>query len=77
MKAYRVKGVFLMGKVWQPFSKEVIGNDENEAVERLLSTIGSRHGVKRRMIKIKEIKEIDKEEIQDDMVKYMIEKVEE
>ena len=45
MKVYRIEGRFLMGKIWQPFSKEVIGNDENEAKERLFSILGSRHRV--------------------------------
>ena len=63
-----------MGKIWQPFSKEVMGNDEEEAKERLLSILGSKHGVKRRMIKIEEIKELKKEEIKDPVIKYLVEK---
>jgi len=74
MKVYRVKGKFLMGKIWQPFSKEIIGNDENEARERLFSILGSRHRVKRRMIKIDSIREVNKEEIQDPVIKYMVER---
>jgi len=74
MKVYRISGKFLMGKIWQPFSKEVIGNDENEARERLFSILGSRHRVKRRMIKIDNIKEVSKDEIEDPVIKYMVEK---
>jgi len=74
MKVYRISGKFLMGKIWQPFSKEVIGNDENEARERLFSILGSRHRVKRRMIKIDNIQEISKDEIEDPVIKYMVEK---
>ncbi|KAA0005204.1 MAG: 50S ribosomal protein L18a [Thermoplasmata archaeon] len=74
MKVYRVEGKFLMGKIWQPFSKEIIGNDENEARERLFSILGSRHRVKRRMIKIDSIREVNKEEIQDPVIKYMVER---
>lgn len=74
MKVYLMKGIFLMGKIWQPFSKEVMGNDEEEAKERLLSILGSKHGVKRRMIKIEEIKELKKEEIKDPVIKYLVEK---
>jgi len=74
MKVYRIEGKFLMGKIWQPFSKEIIGNDENEAKERLFSILGSRHRVKRRMIKINNISEVNKEEIEDPVVKYMVEK---
>ena len=74
MKVYRIEGKFLMGKIWQPFSKEIIGNDENEARERLFSILGSRHRVKRRMIKIDSIREVNKEEIQDPVIKYMVER---
>ena len=63
-----------MGKIWQPFSKEVIGNDENGAREWIYSVLGSRHRVKRRMIKIEEMKEISKDEIEDPVIKYMVEK---
>jgi len=74
MKVYRIEGRFLMGKIWQPFSKEVIGNDENEAKERLFSILGSRHRVKRRMIKVEAIREVSKEEIEDPVIKYLVEK---
>jgi len=63
-----------MGKIWQPFSKEVIGNDENEAKERLFSILGSRHRVKRRMIKVEAIREVSKEEIEDPVIKYLVER---
>ncbi|MCD6481185.1 MAG: 50S ribosomal protein L18a [Thermoplasmata archaeon] len=74
MKAYRIKGSFLMKDVWQPFAKEVIGNNEEEAKERLLSIMGSRHKVKRRMIKIEEVKELQKDEIEDAVIKYILER---
>ncbi|MCD6572540.1 MAG: 50S ribosomal protein L18a [Thermoplasmata archaeon] len=74
MKVYRIEGRFLMGKIWQPFSKEVIGNDENEAKERLFSILGSRHRVKRRMIKVEAIREVRKEEIEDPVIKYLVER---
>ena len=63
-----------MGKIRQPFSKEVIGNDENEAKERLFSILGSRHRVKRRMIKVEAIREVSKEEIEDPVIKYLVER---
>lgn len=74
MKAYRVEGVFLMGDRWQPFSKEVIGKDEDEAREKIYSVLGSRHRVKRKMIKIKNVREISMEEIEDPVVKYLMER---
>jgi large subunit ribosomal protein LX len=74
MKAYRVKGEFLMKNVWQPFSKEVVGENEEVVREKILSIIGSRHKVKRRFIKIAEIKELQKDEIEDPVVKYILER---
>ncbi|RLF52800.1 MAG: 50S ribosomal protein L18a [Thermoplasmata archaeon] len=74
MKVYRVAGKFLMGEIWQTFRKEIIGNSEEEAKERIYSILGSRHKVKRRMIKIESIEEIQKNEISDPVIKYMVEK---
>jgi len=74
MKAYRVKGEFLMKNVWQPFSKEVVGKSKKEAREKILSIMGSRHKVKRRFIKIESIEEIQKDEIEDPVVKYILER---
>ncbi len=74
MKAYRVEGEFLMKDVWQPFRKEVVGNSREEAEEKILSIMGSRHKVKRRFIKIKEVKELKKDEVEDPVVKYILER---
>jgi len=74
MKAYRVKGEFLMKNVWQPFSKEVVGKSKKEAREKILSIMGGRHKVKRRFIKIESIEEIQKDEIEDPVVKYILER---
>lgn len=63
-----------MKDVWQPFRKEIIGENEEDAKERILSIIGSRHKVKRRMIKIDNIVELKEEEVQDPLVKYILEK---
>lgn len=74
MKAYEIKGKFLMKNVWQPFTKEIEGENEEEAKEKILSIIGSLHKVKRNKIKIEEIKELQKDEITDPVVKYKVEK---
>lgn len=65
-----------MGEIWQPFCKEIIGNDEDEAKEKIYSILGSRHKVKRKMIKIESIQEIQKNEITDPVIKYTVEKYE-
>lgn len=74
MKAYKIRGKFLMKNVWQPFTKEIEGESEEEAKEKILSIIGSLHKVKRNKIKIEEIEELQKDEITDPVVKYKVEK---
>jgi large subunit ribosomal protein LX len=75
MKVFRVKGKFRMKRKkgeWQPFTKEVIGEDEEKAKEKILSLFGSKHRVKRTNIKIRKITEISKDEIEDPYVEDLI-----
>lgn len=73
MKGYRIKGVFLMKNVWQPFTKEIAAESKEDAREQILSIMGSRHRVKRKMIKIEDITELKDDEIEDPVVKYRVE----
>ncbi|MEE9237571.1 MAG: 50S ribosomal protein L18Ae [Thermoplasmata archaeon] len=72
MKAFRVTGEFLMAQKRQKFTKEVAANDEGEAVERVLSLLGSKHRVKRRKIRIHNVSEVAPEDIIDPVVSYML-----
>jgi len=73
MKAFRVHGEYSpRGKRWFKFSKDVIAESEKDALERVYSVMGSKHGIKRRLIKIKAIKEIGVEESEDPVVKYYL-----
>ncbi|MFQ5910570.1 MAG: 50S ribosomal protein L18Ae [Thermoplasmata archaeon] len=72
MKPYKISGTFLMGQSWSPFRKEVAGEDENDAVERLLSDLGSKHRVKRRNIKISSVEGLKGEEVEDSLVGFRI-----
>jgi large subunit ribosomal protein LX len=77
MKAFRVKGKFIMGKSimsknWQRFTKEVASLNKEEAKERVYSDLGSKHRVKRRNIKVEEIGEIAEDEITNSRVKYSV-----
>lgn len=74
MKPYRISGTFLMGGSWSPFMMEVAGKDEDDAVERLLSDLGSKHRVKRRNIKVSSIEELKVEEVQDKLVGHLIQR---
>lgn len=77
MKAFRVKGKFIMGKSimsknWQRFTKEVASLNKEEAKERVYSDLGSKHRVKRRNIKVEEIEEIAEDEITNSRVKHLV-----
>ncbi len=47
-----------MGRLMQKFSKEVSANNEKNALEKVYADLGSKHKVKRRFIKIEEVKEL-------------------
>ena len=59
MKAYRATGTFRSGKHDQPYTLDVVASSEDEARELVFSNFGSRHGAKRRFVKIEGISEID------------------
>jgi len=59
MKAFRAHGSYRAGKQDQPFSVDLVATNEDDAMERVLSTFGSRHRVTRRFILVDGISEID------------------
>jgi large subunit ribosomal protein LX len=73
MKAFRISGRFRMGHAWQDYSKEVAAVDESAARERLLSVLGSQHGVARKYIEIRDVAEVPVAELRDHAVKYTVE----
>ena len=73
MKAFRISGRFRMGRDWQAYSKEVAAEDEAAARERLLSILGSQHGVARKYIEIRDVAEVPVAELSDHAVKYTVE----
>lgn len=74
MKAYEVTGQFMISlRRWQPFAIEVAALDEKAAVEKTMALMGSRHKVKRRSVKIQEVKSLKMEDIKDHVVKYLME----
>ncbi len=73
MKAYRISGTMKMGLVKEhPFTIEVSAKKKEEAVSRAYALLGSRHGVKRREIEIKEVKALKKDDIEDAVVRYRV-----
>ncbi len=59
MNAYRATGSFRAGKNDQPFSVDLVAEDEADAEERIYSNFGSRHGTKRRFVNIEKVEKID------------------
>jgi len=57
LKKFIVKGEFKAGIKWEKFTKVVESYSERSAVEKVFSTIGSNHKLKRYMIRILEVKE--------------------
>lgn len=72
MKAYRVRGEFLMGRQYQPFTQEVAAEDGNMAVEKVLSLLGSKHRTKRKFIRVEQVDELALEEVTDPSVSQVL-----
>ena len=58
MKAYRVSGTAPFGSQRQPFSYDLPAEDTDAAKHKVYSTLGSRHRIMRRSIKIESVSEI-------------------
>ena len=72
MKAFLVTGSFADPRKEQPFSIEMAAEDEASVREKTLSTIGSRHKMKRLHIKIDKVEEIPADKVESHLVKYQI-----
>jgi len=73
MKGFRVTGSFADARQGQqPFSVEVAADNEAAAKEQIVSTMGSRHKVKRWQITVNEISEISNDQIENPVVKYKV-----
>jgi large subunit ribosomal protein LX len=58
---FEVKGTFLMGEDWMPYTKVIEAPNEKQAQERTLAVIGSKHKLKRRYIKVDAVKAVKAE----------------
>lgn len=73
MKAFTVKGTFKISeRKWQSFSMEIASTDEDAAKEKTLATLGSRHRVPRRLVKIDAITLLANDDITDAVVKHQV-----
>ena len=55
---FEVKGTFLMGEDWMPYTKVIDAPNERQAEERTFAVIGSKHNLKRRYIKVDAVKAV-------------------
>lgn len=65
LKAFRITGQFRMGHITTPFTIETVGRDENDARDRVLATLGSRHRVNRHQVSLATVTEIRGDQITD------------
>jgi len=72
MKAFRVTGQINKPRLSTPFVRELIAEKSEHAVEKVYAEIGSRHRVKRYHIKISSSKEVTADEIENPVLKKMM-----
>lgn len=60
-KKYEVKGTFLMGEDWKPYTKVIMAPNEKQAEERTFAVIGSKHNLKRRYIRVDAVSVVAKQ----------------
>jgi large subunit ribosomal protein LX len=72
MKAFRVTGEINKPRLSTPFVRELIADKSEHAVEKVYAEIGSRHRVKRYHIKISSSKEVTADEIENPVLKKMM-----
>ncbi|MCK9322670.1 MAG: 50S ribosomal protein L18Ae [Candidatus Methanomethylophilaceae archaeon] len=72
MKAFRVIGSMADPRKRQPFSIEMSAEDEAAVREKTLSTLGSKHKLKRQQIEITSVTEISVDQIESHVIKYNV-----
>jgi large subunit ribosomal protein LX len=62
MSTFEVKGKFraeIISNKWRLFTKLVESNNEKNAAEKVVSLMGSKHGLSRKLISIEEVSAIE------------------
>ena len=72
MKVYRVTGEIRKPNLRTPFTKEVLADKPEHAVEKAYAEIGSKHRVKRFYMKIHSVDEVSPEDIANPILKKMV-----
>jgi len=73
MKGFQAVGSYKTSRDWQVFKIQFAAENADDAREKALSTLGSRHKVKRWEIKLDSLEEIPNDQITDLVVKYLVE----
>ncbi len=61
-----------MGRKYQPFTQETAAKDENQAVEKVLSVLGSKHRTKRKFIRVKSVEKVALDDVSDPLVAHLL-----
>jgi large subunit ribosomal protein LX len=72
MKVYKVTGEIRKPNLRTPFTKEVLTDKPEHAVEKAYAEIGSKHRVKRFYMKILSVDEVSPENILNPILKKMV-----
>ena len=72
MKVFKVTGEISKPNLKTPFSKEVLAEKSEHAMETVYTEIGSKHRVKRHHIRILNVEEISTEEIKNPILKKIV-----
>ena len=72
MKVFKVTGEINKPKLKTPFTKELLAEKSEHAVEKVYSEIGSKHRVKRCHMKISKVEEISPDEIANPILKKLV-----
>jgi large subunit ribosomal protein LX len=72
MKAFKVTGEINKPELATPFTREVLADKSEHAVEKVYAEIGSRHRVRRHHIKILSAKEVSADEVENPILKKLM-----
>jgi len=72
LKVFKVTGEINKPKLKTPFTKEILAEKSEHAVEKVYSEIGSKHRVKRCHMKISKVEEISTDEIANPILKKLV-----
>ncbi len=72
-KIFRIEGWFEKNNNKLEFEKEVPADSKDRAIDLLYSELGSKHAVKRNLVTIDNVEEIELEEVEDREVREALE----